>query len=64
MEPTGQQLQELYLLGRELTAQLRCHITLIDLLPNQELCLVIRPRSNSQQRLIIYIDPNGERRYV
>ena len=64
MEPTPDQLRELYLIGRELTAQLRCYIRLIDLLPNRELCIVIQPRELSSQRMIIYIDPNGDRRYV
>lgn len=64
MEPTPDQLKELYLIARELTAQLRCYIRLVDLLPNRELCIVIQPREFPSQRMIIYIDPNGDRRYV
>ncbi|MGB3206920.1 MAG: hypothetical protein WBB28_18200 [Crinalium sp.] len=64
MEPTPDQLRELYLIARELTAQLRCYIRLVDLLPNRELCIVIQPREFPNQRMIIYIDPNGDRRYV
>jgi hypothetical protein len=64
MQPTPSQLRELYLIGRELTGQLRCYIRLIDLLPNQELCIVIQPREFPNQRMIIYINPNGDRRYV
>lgn len=64
MEPTPEQLRELYLLGHELTTQMRCYIRLIDLLPGGELCMVIQPREFSNQRMIIYIDPNGGRRYV
>jgi len=37
MNPTFQQLQELYLIGREVTVQLRCYIRLIELLPNKDL---------------------------
>jgi hypothetical protein len=45
MEPTPEQLRELYILSYELTAQLRCFISLIELLPNRELCIVGQPRS-------------------
>ncbi|MGK7878348.1 MAG: hypothetical protein AB4426_35110 [Xenococcaceae cyanobacterium] len=64
MEPTSDQLRELYLIGHELTAQLRCYIRLIDLLPSGELCIVIQPREFPNQRMIIYVDLNGDRRYV
>jgi hypothetical protein len=64
MEPTLNQLRELYLIGRELTSQLRCYVRLIDMLPNGELCMVVQPRKFPTQRMIIYIDPSGGRRYV
>lgn len=64
MTPTLDQLRELYLIGHELTAQLKCYIRLIDLLPNGELCIVTQPRAFPNQRIIIYVDPNGGRRYV
>ncbi|PSB55787.1 hypothetical protein C7B77_13960 [Chamaesiphon polymorphus CCALA 037] len=64
MEPTPNQFRELFLIGRELTAQLRCYIRLIDMLPNGELCLVVQPREFPTQHIIIYINSIGERRYV
>jgi hypothetical protein len=64
MEPTPEQLQELYILGRELTARLKCYIRLIDLLPNRELCIVIQPRNFPEQRMIVYVYQNGGKRYV
>lgn len=64
MEPTPEQLRELYILGRELTAQLRCYIRLIDMLVNNDLCIVIQPRNFPEQRLIAYINQNGVTRYV
>lgn len=64
MEPTPEQLRSLYFIGRKLTAELRCYIRLIDLLPNKELCIVIQPRNFPEQRTIVYIDQNGGKRYV
>ena len=64
MTPTPDQLQELYLIGHELTAQLKCYIRLIELLPSGELCIVTQPRELPNQRMIIYVNPNGGRRYV
>lgn len=64
MQPTPEQLQELYIIGSELTAQLKCYIRLIEMLPNGNLCLVVQPREFPKQRIIIYIDPQGEIRYV
>ena len=37
MEPTPDQLRELYLIGHELTAQLKCYLRLIELLSGGEL---------------------------
>ncbi len=37
MEPTSDQLRELYLIGHELTAQLKCYLRLIELLSGGEL---------------------------
>ena len=48
----------------ELTAQFRCYIRLIELLPSSELCVVTQAREFSNQRIIIYINPNKGRRYV
>jgi hypothetical protein len=51
-------------MGYQLTVQLRCHIQLIELLPNQELCIVVQPRESMAYRMLVYINPAGERRYV
>ena len=64
MEPTPSQLRELYVLGYELTARLRCYIRLIEMLPNRDLCVIVQPREFPAQRMIIYIEPKGGRRYV
>ncbi len=64
MEPTPDQLRELYLIGHELTAQLKCYLRLIELLPGGELCIVTQPREFPNQRIIIYVEPNGSRKYV
>lgn len=64
MTSTLDQLRELYLIGYKLTAQFKCYIRLIDLLPNGELCIVTQPREFANQRMIIYVDLNGGRRYV
>lgn len=64
MTPTPDQLRELFFNGYELTARLKCFIRLIDLLPSGELCIVIQPRQFPNQRMIIYIEPNGIKRYV
>lgn len=64
MEPTPEQLRWLYLKGRELTATFKCLIRLIDIFPNGILYIVIQPRQFPEQRIILYIDPNGDKRYV
>jgi hypothetical protein len=64
MEPTPEQLRELYISVNQLTAQLKCLIRLIDIFPNRDLYIVIQPRQFPDQRMILYINPNGDRRYV
>ncbi len=64
MEPTPEQLRWLYLKGRELTADFKCLIRLIDIFPNGNLYIVIQPRQFPDQRIILYIDQNGGKRYV
>ncbi|MDB9515326.1 hypothetical protein PN499_29420 [Kamptonema animale CS-326] len=64
MEPTPEQLRTLYVTGRQLTAELKCLIRLIDIFPNGDLCIVIQPRQFPDQRIIFYIYPNGGKRYV
>ncbi|OCR01715.1 hypothetical protein BCD67_13930 [Oscillatoriales cyanobacterium USR001] len=64
MEPTPEQLRTLYVTGRQLTAQLKSFIRLIDILPNRDLCIVIQPRQFPDQRMIVYIDLNGDTEYV
>lgn len=62
--PTQEQLEGLYALGHEITLQFRCLIRLIDILSGGEVCIVVQPREFSEQRIIIYIEPDGGRRYV
>jgi hypothetical protein len=64
MNPTPEQLRELFVTGYRLTAQLKGFIRLIDMLPSGELCIVIQPRQFPNQRIIIYIEPNGSKKYV
>jgi hypothetical protein len=64
MEPTLEQLRSLYFIGRKLTAQFKCDIRLIDSLSNKDLCIVIQPRQFPEQRIIVYINQNGDKRYV
>ncbi|MGK7932976.1 MAG: hypothetical protein AB4041_16315 [Microcystaceae cyanobacterium] len=64
MNPTPEQLQQLYEITYQLTAQLQCYIKLVELLPNRDLCIVVQPRTFTNQWIIIYIKPNGDKQYV
>ena len=64
MEPTPEQLRELYIISYQLTAQLRCYLQLIELLPNKELCIVVQPSESIAYRMLVFINPDGGRRYV
>jgi hypothetical protein len=62
--PTPVQLDHLYRITRQLTTQFRGYIRLVDLLPNHLLCIVCQPREFIDQRIIVYISPDGEVNYV
>ncbi|MDB9515324.1 hypothetical protein PN499_29410 [Kamptonema animale CS-326] len=64
MEPTPEQLRTLYVTTHQLTAQLKCFIRLVDIFPNGKLYMVIQPRQFADQRMIVYINPNGDIEYV
>lgn len=64
MEPTEQQLKELYIQGFIITGQFKCFIRLIEMMPNGNLAIVYSPRNFLEGRDTLFIRPDGSRRYV
>lgn len=62
--PSSEQLENLYGITRQLTTRFRSYIRLVDLLPDGQLCIVCQPREFIDQRIIVYITPDGEVTYV
>lgn len=63
MEPTPEQLRELYKVCSRLTRQMRWHIRWIEQMPGSELVVISSPADSPQRRFVVTIMLDGECRY-